>query len=29
LKTEDGEEAIVSRPIAFEVSGGTTSGGSN
>src|SRR5450432_2791306 len=24
LKTDDGDESIVSRPIAFEVSGGTT-----
>jgi len=29
LKTEDGEEAIVSRPIPFEVTGGTSSVASN
>lgn len=29
LKTDDGDEAIVSRPIPFEVSGGTTSVASN
>ena len=29
LKTDDGDELIVSRPIPFDVSGGTTSAASN